>query len=317
MGSRSRRDFLKVAAAGAAGAVLVPAAGRAAGKSITMLHESSFIPPFDEYIKNDAGAGVREADRRQGGLRDDRRRRPADPDQHGDRDRLRRGRFDDGTAAAVPLRRQADGRRATSPRRSARRRAAGTPRPRRPASVDGKWMAIPFANIGQLMVWRTDWFARGRGQEVPGDLGRVLRGRQEAEGQGPSLRLRARPRLRRQPRLALSAAVVVWRPRGRGRRQDRGHRFGRDRPRPRFLPASSSRIACSRTASAGPTSATTRRGWPSRSRAPTMPRASSGSPSASFPEIAKVTDQAHEPAGPKGRFHLLNSISHSSSTSRR
>ena len=51
MGSQSRRDFLKIAAAGAAGAVLVPPAGHAAGKTITMLHESSFIPPFDEYIK--------------------------------------------------------------------------------------------------------------------------------------------------------------------------------------------------------------------------------------------------------------------------
>ena len=25
--------------------------------------------------------------------------------------------------------------------------------------VEGKWKAIPFANIGQLMNWRTDWFA--------------------------------------------------------------------------------------------------------------------------------------------------------------
>jgi len=30
-----------------------------------------------------------------------------------------------------------------------------------------------------------------------------------------------------------------------------------------------------------------------------------------FPDIAKVTDQAQNPAGPKGRFHLLDSISHS------
>ena len=30
-----------------------------------------------------------------------------------------------------------------------------------------------------------------------------------------------------------------------------------------------------------------------------------------FPEIGKVTDQSQNPAGPKGRFHLLNSISHS------
>jgi multiple sugar transport system substrate-binding protein len=30
-----------------------------------------------------------------------------------------------------------------------------------------------------------------------------------------------------------------------------------------------------------------------------------------FPEIGKVTDHALNPAGPKGRFHILNSISHS------
>jgi multiple sugar transport system substrate-binding protein len=25
--------------------------------------------------------------------------------------------------------------------------------------IDGKWKSIPFSNIGQLMNWRTDWFA--------------------------------------------------------------------------------------------------------------------------------------------------------------
>ena len=48
----SRRGFLKIAAAGAAGAALSPALGRAAGKTVTLLHESSFIPPFDEYMQN-------------------------------------------------------------------------------------------------------------------------------------------------------------------------------------------------------------------------------------------------------------------------
>src|SRR5262245_45837591 len=51
MGSQSRRDFLKVTAAGAAGAAFLPAAGRGADKTVTMVHESSFIPPFDEFIK--------------------------------------------------------------------------------------------------------------------------------------------------------------------------------------------------------------------------------------------------------------------------
>ena len=51
MTTTSRRDFLKIAAAGAAGAAFAPQASRAAGKSITILHESSFIPTFDEFIK--------------------------------------------------------------------------------------------------------------------------------------------------------------------------------------------------------------------------------------------------------------------------
>ena len=48
----SRRDFLKIAAAGAAAAALAPASARAAEKTITLLHESSFIQPFDEYMQN-------------------------------------------------------------------------------------------------------------------------------------------------------------------------------------------------------------------------------------------------------------------------
>ena len=51
MSGKSRRDFLKIAVAGAAGAALAPAVGRAAGKSVTMLHESSFIKTFDEYMQ--------------------------------------------------------------------------------------------------------------------------------------------------------------------------------------------------------------------------------------------------------------------------
>src|SRR5438045_2474485 len=51
MGGRSRRDFLKIAVAGAAGAAFAPGAARAADKSVTMLHESSFIKTFDEYMQ--------------------------------------------------------------------------------------------------------------------------------------------------------------------------------------------------------------------------------------------------------------------------
>src|SRR5215471_7856700 len=43
--------FPKIATADAAGAVFAPQASRAAGKTVTILHESSFIPPFDGFIK--------------------------------------------------------------------------------------------------------------------------------------------------------------------------------------------------------------------------------------------------------------------------
>src|SRR5579862_3713126 len=50
MGKASRRDVLKIALAGA-GAAALPWQARADGKTLTMLHESSFIKTFDEYMQ--------------------------------------------------------------------------------------------------------------------------------------------------------------------------------------------------------------------------------------------------------------------------
>src|ERR1700757_4257482 len=77
---------------------------------------------------------------------------------------------------------------------------------------------------------------RSRGQDVSRDMGRVVRGRQEIEGQGPPVWLRTGARLWRQPWVALSAVVVVWGRRGGTRRQGRSHPFRRDRRRHRFRP---------------------------------------------------------------------------------
>ena len=51
----SRRGFLKLGAAGTAAALSRPLPVGAAGKTITILHESSFIKPFDEYVVNTLG----------------------------------------------------------------------------------------------------------------------------------------------------------------------------------------------------------------------------------------------------------------------
>ena len=49
---QSRRDVLKLTALGAAGTLLGPTAVRAQPKSLTMMHESSFVPPYDAFFKN-------------------------------------------------------------------------------------------------------------------------------------------------------------------------------------------------------------------------------------------------------------------------
>src|SRR6476646_2853424 len=51
MDATSRRGFLKLAGLGAMGAAIGPRAAAAEAKSLTFLHESSFIKTFDEYMQ--------------------------------------------------------------------------------------------------------------------------------------------------------------------------------------------------------------------------------------------------------------------------
>ena len=61
-GSRqSRRDVLKLTAYSTAGALLGPTVARAQTKSLTMMHESSFIPPYDAYFKNQLASAYEKA----------------------------------------------------------------------------------------------------------------------------------------------------------------------------------------------------------------------------------------------------------------
>ena len=46
---KSRRDVLKLTAYSTAGALLGAPAVRAQTKSLTMMHESSFVPPYDAF----------------------------------------------------------------------------------------------------------------------------------------------------------------------------------------------------------------------------------------------------------------------------
>src|ERR1700751_1488425 len=51
MDATSRRRFLKLAGLGAMGAAIGPRSAAAEAKSLTFLHESSFIKTFDEYMQ--------------------------------------------------------------------------------------------------------------------------------------------------------------------------------------------------------------------------------------------------------------------------
>ena len=158
MSDRSRRDFLKLAAAGAAGAALRPAIGRAAGKTVTMLHESSFIPPFDEYIKTklaqdyekETGVKIVYETTSVGSL-PTRVSTIAETGSGADITMniilmpfLFADKFQDVSGIAEE---------------TGKKQGGWYDAGREAAVVDGKWKAIPHSNIGQLMNWRTDWFA--------------------------------------------------------------------------------------------------------------------------------------------------------------
>ena len=304
---KSRRDVLKLTAYSTAGALLGAPAVRAQTKSLTMMHESSFIQPFDDFFKNTLAAAYEKAtgikiiyelvsvgslltrlttvaetgsgpDMTTIGfnwpfLFDEKLVDVSDiADEIG---KKRGGWYDIGAGS-----------------RGRQRQVEGDPvRQHRPAD-----------ELAHRLVQ-----ARSGVNEVPRHLGRAARGRHQAQEDGPPVRLRARPRLRRQPRLALSAAVVVRRARGRDGRQDRPHRFRRDGARRSTSAASFYKETMfedvprldRRQQQQGVLSA-------SRSPAPTTPSRSCGRPSSDFPDIAKVTDQALNPQGPKGRFHMLN-----------
>src|SRR5712664_125842 len=89
-------------------------------------------------------------------------------------------------------------------------------------------------------------------------------------------------------------------------------RSTRTRPRaPSTLPANSSKTRCSTTCSAGPMSATTKPGIAEQISCTNNAESILWLGKRDFPEIGAVTDQALNPAGPKGRFHLLAPVSHS------
>jgi multiple sugar transport system substrate-binding protein len=309
MSGTSRRDFLKVAVAGAAGAALLPTAGRAAGKTVTMLHESSFIPPFDEYIKTtlaqeyekETGVKVVYETTAVGSL----------PTRISTI--IETGSGADVTMIALlqPFL-YADKLMDLSDIGEEIGKSEGGwyPAAKEAAVVDGKWKAIPHSNIGQLMDWRTDWFAEVGVKKFPDtweefyEVGKKLK----AKGHPYGLELGhgfgdnhgwIYPLMWSfgAHEVAADGKTITIDSDETARAVDYGRKLFKD---------------CVLEDSLGWTDVSNNKAWMAEQISCTNNAESIlWFAKKHFPDIAKVTDQAQNPSGPKGRFHLLNCISHS------
>ena len=153
----SRRDVLKISAAAAVGGILGAARANAAPKSMTMMHESSFIPAYDAYFKNTLAPAYEKAT----GIKiiyetvsvGSIQTRDTTVAETGSGPEMSQMAFNwpflfdeklvDVTDIAKIIGDKAGGWHANAAEA---------------VVVNGKWKAIPFGNIGQLMNYRTDWF---------------------------------------------------------------------------------------------------------------------------------------------------------------
>jgi len=155
-GATSRRDFLRLAAAGAVGStVLSPSAD--AATSLTFLHDSSFIAAFDQhFLKTLAPAYEKEA-----GVKVN-----YELTSVGTLQTRLTAILETGSGADVVLNffnwpflydeKYVD----VSDLAEAIGKEQGGwhDNVKEAVVVNGKWKAVPFGNVGQLMNWRTDWF---------------------------------------------------------------------------------------------------------------------------------------------------------------
>jgi multiple sugar transport system substrate-binding protein len=176
--------------------------------------------------------------------------------------------------------------------------------------VEGKWKAVPFCNIGQLMNWRTDWFAEVGVKKFPEtweelyEVGKKLKAKDHpfgfelGHGFGDNHGW-LYPLLWSYGGHEVEAdgKTVVIDSDETARAVDFARKFFKDTMFEDVL---------------GWTDVSNNKAWMAEQISCTNNAESIlWFAKKEFPEIGKVTDQAMNPAGPKGRFHLMASISHS------
>jgi multiple sugar transport system substrate-binding protein len=162
----SRRDVLTISALSAVGGLLGAARAQAAPKSMTMMHESSFIPAYDAFFKNTLAPAYEKAT----GIKivyeiisvNGSQTRLTTMAETGNGPEMANLFFNwaylfdeklvDVTDIAATIGKKAGG------WHDAAAEAV---------VVNGKWKAIPFGNIGQLMNYRMDWFDEVGVKEFP------------------------------------------------------------------------------------------------------------------------------------------------------
>ena len=307
--ARSRRQFLKTTAIGAAAMALGARPGKAASKTLALMHENSFIKSYDEYFQKTlapayekaTGVAIKYELVSVGGLQT--RVTTVAETKSGPDMTLNffnwpflydQNYVDVGDIA------EEVGKKSGGWHDAAKEAVV----------VNGKWKAVPFGNVGQLMNWRTDWFKEVGVEKFPDTWDELLEAGTKLKAKGHPFGF------------------------------ELGHGFGDNHgwlypllwsygAREVEPDGKTVVIDSDETARAVDFARTFFQktmledvlGWtdPNNNKAYLSEQISCTNNAESilwaakrdFPDIAKATDQSQNPQGPKGRFHILAPWSHS------
>src|SRR6201997_316649 len=163
--SASRRDVLKIACVGGAAAMLGARAANAASK-LSFMHESSFIATYDEFFKKTLVPQYQKAAGVDGDYQlisvGSLQTRMATAAETGNGPDITLtffncpSLFDDKLVDVSDI---AEG--------IGKKNGGWYDSAKEAVIVNGKWKAIPFGNVGQIMNWRSDWFEEAGIKEFP------------------------------------------------------------------------------------------------------------------------------------------------------